>query len=116
MRCLWLIVASALAACSGPTTADASVDAPVTADSPVATDVPQDVQPLACGSMTCGVDQVCVHPCSGGADAGSQPAPVCMNVLPACSQHGCTCADGYCGSQPYACGYLTDRSVRCMCA
>jgi hypothetical protein len=82
-------------------------------------DVAQDVMtgPIACGSMTCGATQVCVHPCNGGTDSGTAaPDPFCADPLPACQMHACTCADGYCGSQSYACAYSTGRDVRCMCA
>ncbi len=99
------------------TTVDAGANAPadvVVLDTTVATDA----QPFACGAMTCGAAQYCVHTCSGGADAGGGGAPAfCVDAPTACDRHACSCFDGLCGSQPYACGYNDrGRDVTCMCA
>lgn len=58
-------------------------------DVPDARDVPTDGRaydagPYACGSMTCGANQVCVHPCSGVDSGHGGPPPLCVDVPTSC--------------------------------
>src|ERR1043166_3984329 len=47
-----------------------------------------DASSFACGSITCGPNQLCVHDCCGGAptDGGSctPPPPTCLDIPAAC--------------------------------
>jgi hypothetical protein len=74
---------------------------------------------VPCGAATCAADQVCVHPCCGGFDAGGPPcdagAPHCLAVPAGCgAAPTCACFT----SDPCGIGHctlITDRQVTCLC-
>lgn len=75
-------------------TADASdvsdaTDVTDATDASDAADVPRDGRAYdagsyACGTLTCGSHQVCLHPCSGFDSGMGGPPPVCIDVPAAC--------------------------------
>ena len=156
-----LALAVALAACSGTTTGnDASADDVTNAIDVTNTDVTntdvantdvtntdvanmQDASTEPCGSATCAGDQVCVHPCCGGAapqcvmpdDAGTCPPGTSMGPCFGAGgmQFGCStqctppppfcaprptsgCQGNTCAPCPSGSGIQSGGSISCLCA
>jgi hypothetical protein len=81
-RLLVLLVIAALSVACGGVTIDPLLDGGGDAYSP---DTGKDSsEPFACGTSTCGGDQICIHPCCGGAPPACEPL-----------QDGGTCPAGF---------------------
>jgi hypothetical protein len=107
---MWLV---ALATCGGVTTkdgGDAAADG-ATNDAPVFDDAGVDISgPYACGSITCGPGEYCVHPCCGGdaplpctpmPDSGMCPVGTHAEYCRSLSAQGCV--DDPCKPPPPYC-------------
>lgn len=87
---------------SGDVVDAAEPDAPSDAPSDVPTFTPPspDAPARACGTLTCGVGQVCIRQCSG-IDAGARDLHQCVDVPAACRGAArCPCAS-VCGFSPW---------------
>jgi len=83
-RVIGFLVLGGLALACGGTTVDPLTDGGGDNDGAAIDTGKDSSEPFACGTSTCNGDQVCVHPCCGGAPPPCEPL-----------DDGGTCPDGY---------------------